>query len=479
MLSLLRGIMFLLLVLEKPDISDSLKCEDSGLKMFKDIPNMIIPLLESRNGFMDVFVPADCLKDNTALFKAFLDSREKPVTFWTDGKLHSRHCEDKICNTFRRSFFQIVYFICGKYDINNLWHSFQTNYFMSAIIVAEHRKRSSEGDLNFFRLPFHPSYLRASGRYVLSFDNGSLILTSEFESKVIEYQTLTRGLLGRQRALNGSLMRIACAGTYACQHPSINVTLQLLAHRNASVRFGRKFHVYEGAYLSTFINSLNNRADRDSGGLFDPLHHFASAGFSFYVRKRKPVPKETIFILPFCWEVWVGLLASCLLLVLTYGLISKFTLKGDVNIAVFVFPMVAAFFQQSTQLHTSLLNTYQFRLLYGTMALMFVVMSTAFKGRLTSLLNDLPLDGEATEFVSIEHLVGTGHRLCFLESPGILGALGPQLLFGKKKKKESRALVDATKPRTRLKVLLARLKLTLTEGTPSSPTTREQVLARL
>ncbi|KAG0428190.1 hypothetical protein HPB47_024814, partial [Ixodes persulcatus] len=70
---------FLLLVLEKPDISDSLKCEDSGLKMFKDIPNMIIPLLESRNGFMDVFVPADCLKDNTALFKAFLDSREKPL----------------------------------------------------------------------------------------------------------------------------------------------------------------------------------------------------------------------------------------------------------------------------------------------------------------------------------------------------------------------------------------------------------------
>ncbi|KAG0424568.1 hypothetical protein HPB47_028213, partial [Ixodes persulcatus] len=86
---------------------------------------------------------------------------------------------------------------------------------------------------------------------------------------------------------------------------------------------------------------------------------------------------------------------------------------------------------QSTQLHTSLLSSSPSRVLYAVMALTFVVMSTAFKGRLTSLLNDLPLNGEATQFVSVAHLLGRGYRLCVLENPGIFDTRQPLTIFEK------------------------------------------------
>lgn len=52
MLLLLQATMFLLLVLEKPAISDSSKYEDSVFKTFKDIPKEIILSLDSGNGFV-------------------------------------------------------------------------------------------------------------------------------------------------------------------------------------------------------------------------------------------------------------------------------------------------------------------------------------------------------------------------------------------------------------------------------------------
>lgn len=132
MLSLLQGIIFLLLGSKEPTSSVFLKSEYSGrvLKTFEDIPMELIISFESGNNFMDVFVPPDCIKENTALFKAFFDLREKLVTLSTDGKMHFIHCRCKTCSAFRKSLFQLVYFIYDQYDIDNLYYSLQTQYSM-------------------------------------------------------------------------------------------------------------------------------------------------------------------------------------------------------------------------------------------------------------------------------------------------------------------------------------------------------------
>ncbi|KAG0440222.1 hypothetical protein HPB47_016366 [Ixodes persulcatus] len=75
------GIMFLLVFTKEPMSLNCFKSQGNGsvLKTIADIPNELILSFETGKDFMDVFVPEECLKDNIALFKAYLESRAKPL----------------------------------------------------------------------------------------------------------------------------------------------------------------------------------------------------------------------------------------------------------------------------------------------------------------------------------------------------------------------------------------------------------------
>ncbi|KAG0440224.1 hypothetical protein HPB47_016368 [Ixodes persulcatus] len=80
--------MFLLVFAKEPMSLNCFKSEGTGsvLKTIADIPNELILSFETGNDFTDVFVPEECLKDNIALFKAYLESRAKPASL--DETLH-------------------------------------------------------------------------------------------------------------------------------------------------------------------------------------------------------------------------------------------------------------------------------------------------------------------------------------------------------------------------------------------------------
>ncbi|KAG0424835.1 hypothetical protein HPB47_027955, partial [Ixodes persulcatus] len=99
-----QGVIFLTALLGSPTTSQSIQHQDTGsvLRSLVDILDDVLLAFDPGNKFLNVFVPPDCLEDNSAAFKDFLKSRKETVTLWTDGKKHWDACNGKPCDKFRQ-----------------------------------------------------------------------------------------------------------------------------------------------------------------------------------------------------------------------------------------------------------------------------------------------------------------------------------------------------------------------------------------
>lgn len=180
--------------------------------------------------------------------------------------------------------------MCGRYDISHSMFSPSHTIWLCSSLPRT--------PVFLHRLPKLSPYRWASGRYDLSFANGSELVTTKIVKKRVVVQDCSKNLCFElQQTLTGSTLHLIREKGYACEHSWLNVTVELLLHRNASVSVPRMVY----GCLETIITSLDIRPDMPP--IMDVVRDLGSIDFrskcSYLVGFL-----VTVFILPFSWEIW-------------------------------------------------------------------------------------------------------------------------------------------------------------------------------
>ncbi|KAH9371071.1 hypothetical protein HPB48_013170 [Haemaphysalis longicornis] len=152
-----------------------------------------------------------------------------------------------------------------------------------------------------------------------------------------------------------------------------------------------------------------------------PLY-YDSFAYSVFARRRHPLSKEVVILLPFTLQVWASLLSLMTICVITLELLSRTSLyrEGRENFSrgTVVLPFAALLLQQSCSLSVTIRDRTPTQILLGVWALLAVVVGTAFRGSLTSLLRQVPLEGSPLEFANELDIFRQGYTFCRLTYQG-------------------------------------------------------------
>ncbi|XP_029846964.2 uncharacterized protein LOC115329501 [Ixodes scapularis] len=144
--------------------------------------------------------------------------------------------------------------------------------------------------------------------------------------------------------------------------------------------------------------------------------YFDRNGFATFVRALQPLPKEAVFFLPFSILVWAALLVCFIVC----SLISFFLCRvSGVNpdFHAVASPLAASLVQQAYPVPPGAENVHSLRFLLGVWYLTVTVLATGYKGVITSLLCNVPLVGELTEYTSLDMAKSMGPAVCFVNFP--------------------------------------------------------------
>ncbi|CAN8032492.1 unnamed protein product [Ixodes persulcatus] len=230
--------------------------------------------------------------------------------------------------------------------------------------------------------------------------------------------------LKRHMPIRGREITIACLEPLICQSPSFSMLTESLIHDNCSLKI---FQVSNIEALKYYIG----KSMVDSGTLFyypfvfrqdlyfptmSTLFHFDSAGFATFVRALEPLPKEAVLFLPFGPYVWVTL-SACLIIFLFICFFAQKVLQNVSDFHAVAALLAASLVQQAYPVPPDAANAHSLRILFGVWYLMVTVLTTGYKGVITSLLCNVPLSGELPQYVTFKDVEDLGSAACLVNFP--------------------------------------------------------------
>ncbi|KAH9384704.1 hypothetical protein HPB48_026715 [Haemaphysalis longicornis] len=264
-------------------------------------------------------------------------------------------------------------------------------------------------------------------------DSRSLFSQNQDSSRLLLpslHVPLFRHLTGSE-ALGGAMLTVRCAHYTTCLHPGFELFVELLRSKNASV----DIHRYESFGLSYEKMRAFKRSLGPGSVLYNPaqelsqsqairmLHpHLAVARFleplefKVFVKKPRRFPKSAVLVLPLQWPVWIIL--ACTYLFFLVVLRAQISLRLDRcyergNGLGFV--LVSLMLQQSARVTFKERNLSIRKAGFGLWLILALVVSSAFKGSLTSLLKNIPLTETLHRFLGADIGAYVGYNAASLE----------------------------------------------------------------
>lgn len=370
---------------------------------------------------IDIAVPKSFDQNDISLLNQLL--MRTPVSV-RSFSLEDGFCVGYGCLKVRNDRRVLVVIICRSSFWKVLWNVFANPYVAYlCIVAANYDNVTNFSSQQHMMKHYYVNRIRGSGVFNFTVSSGHTILTVHNEEHCLDCSEAPEALLPRRKNLPLSAVevRVGCLHPYVCEDPAFEMLGELVRCQNASFRaveFGMnrtpiyeaaaETHLYPVAMLYFPTLAL---AGWMSPGTVVPCY-YSDAGYSFFVKGLKPYSKEMVLLLPFSLPVWLISLicfVACLVITLLIGRI----LGGSCR-SVPIHPFVATLMSQSFSMSLRASSYQSFRLLLGVWIIASFVMSVVFRSNLTSLLNEVPLEGEMFVFKSLGYLQSQRFRICIL-----------------------------------------------------------------
>lgn len=333
----------------------------------------------------------------------------------------SGFCPDPSCMKVRDDSRVVLLVICRSSNWT-LMANFFANPYVSYLcaVAADYGNVTSLLAVEHVFRGYYVSRIRGSGMFNFTVSGGRLLVTENSQQQRLHFSEVPEALLPYRRnlPLSGVEVKVWCLYPYVCEDPAFRILGDLVRHKNASFRAlelaknGTQLYV---AYAETLLDP--------SAMLYFPSVlivgimipgttvpcYYSNSGFSFFVPGLKPYSKEAVLLLPFnasVWLVFLFCLAACLLIVL---LIRK--VLGVSRDSCPIHPFVVTLLHQSWTVSSRTKVCQSFRVLLGVWIITTFVVTVAFRSNLTSLLNNVPLQGRIIDFTSLGELKSRGLRM--------------------------------------------------------------------
>ncbi|KAL1430600.1 hypothetical protein MTO96_045125 [Rhipicephalus appendiculatus] len=321
-------------------------------------------------------------------------------------------------------------------------------YSHFAYVFSEDFYEKEKGALRYALSTRITSTLEHGGYYNVSFHNNQTILTMGTQTECLscENSALRSGeplRITRQVSLEGRELRVYCLHPYICERPTFSVLVDTLRHRKANLttfyinKDSENMQPLVEAFLISSVKSVVynptpevRRAVRIPEVIVPA--YYDSFWYSAFAKRRHPMPKQAVLLLPFTGRVWLALAVTMGVCIAVTRLVEKVQTRSEVHYAGsgISHTLTALLLHQSCRLPITQRNSNPARLVIGLWALLIVVVSTGFKAALTSLLRDVPLEGRPLKLTSVNDALSQGYRHCWVTYAGdgvrfSLGAYAP------------------------------------------------------
>lgn len=372
---------------------------------------------------LDIGIPESFDDDDIRLLDQFLMRNPIAVRRFTGG---SGFCRSTICMKVRNDRRALLLVICrssSSYLLSDIFNNPYVSYL--CVVAADYENSHTVTPMEDFLKAYYVNRIQGSGMLNFTLSGDRILVTVNQEKQCLNSSDVPDSLLPYQKdlPLTGAKVKVACLYPYVCEDPAFQLLGDLFRDKWASfeaVEFGKHripyttaamgVHLFPGVmlYFPTVV-------------LVNPMYpavaapcHYGYSGFSFFVKNLKPYSKEMILILPFSLPVWL-MLVSCLVGCLLVVFLIRRVL-GCSSDYVPASPFVTTLMLQSFSMPRKSSRYQSFRLLLGVWIIANFVMTVAFLSCLTSLLNEVPLEGKIVDYTSVKDLRSQGFRICVLSS---------------------------------------------------------------
>lgn len=365
---------------------------------------------------LDILLPDQCLADNREVMQQFMKGLHLAARLSTQYDCTTRTCDD-----IHLQASSILVILCGS-EIGRDLEPRVSSPYINTIVVAPDELISKAHSIVWdqFGWTFYNRFM-SGGYAIITAVNETLMLTKNMKTECLTcndspLSVSKTPLLLRQVSLRGNNFTAHCWGVESCLHPSYTTIITALRHRGG--RIDTNFESDTGV-----VNPVDTMQTQLLIHAVDTVHgyprnvivhsHYPYKNLVF-CRRRQPIPKEAVLVLPFTWRVWVTLLSAFLMSMLSLFLILRIIVGKAAHLDTIAFSVVALLLHQSDQLPRSFRNHVSTRVIMGVWALMSLIIGTGFKGTLTALLKYVPLEGEIPDGVSIANLLLNHYTLCLI-----------------------------------------------------------------
>ncbi|KAH9379356.1 hypothetical protein HPB48_010851 [Haemaphysalis longicornis] len=240
-----------------------------------------------------------------------------------------------------------------------------------------------------------------------------------------------RPQLPGSEGLGGVVLTIRCVHYTTCRQPGFELFVKLLRSKNATVHVHRdQSFVLSYHQIRNFQRSLGpgsiiyNPAQEISqstaiGMLYPHLtvvRFLESQEMKIFVKKPRRFPKSAVLVLPLQWPVWVVLACTYLFFLALFRaqIFFRSTRRSERGNGL-GFVLVSSMLQQSARVTFRERNRSVRKAGFGLWLILALVVSSAFKGSLTSLLKNIPLTETLHRFVGGDNGSYVGYNVASLE----------------------------------------------------------------
>ncbi|CAN8011677.1 unnamed protein product, partial [Ixodes pacificus] len=379
----------------------------------------------AHDSYLDALVPAECFGRNEETIQRFLQSLPIPVRFFTDIRASS---VGGIDGTLKFRMYNLVVLVCDHtpWSVHVADDSLERalfHHFMKLYVIPErYVNRNTDPMLKI------PSNIIRHPGINLSVVNNTIIFKDESQEGCLncagsEYLHQIP-VLRKNLKVNQAVFFGWCTVTYTCAKYTFTTLLDTLRRRNATVKVIQAVdnwrdteHAMDALSYGNVFVELSQQFDFWNDFAHTRMPQFYdTTGYRFLVKGLEPIPKEEVLILPFTGNVWAALLLSMALYILFAAVVTRALQITSVKMSHVVSPFFSTLLQQSEPPSSELTKKHSFRLLLSVWSIVTLVMATAFKGCLVSLLRDLPLRGKLPDYWSSSTIIQQGYRICIITS---------------------------------------------------------------